>query len=350
MPKKNKRIIVIVIAAIAVLIGIGGVYAWYNPLLGSKLPDANVTFDPGLFEQFPTQQTQVDETLVDINLDVEESASTPAPVPPQSAIPQQPLCKGPESLSILVLGIDEQAQADAIRLVRVDFMKGRVFVLSIPRDFYVPIVDMEQHGITQGRINATYGYGEWFNGRGHGILSVARNIEYNFGVTFDHYIVLNFDNIADYIDQIGGIEILLDRPVADGTLYFSSGLHQMDGETAVGFMRMRYYDTDFARIRRQSMVIRAFYTKAMSELNLIGLTQLALKGLLDKNIQTDFAVKDLSPLLCLAQRVDGEDVDFVEIPSEMYRPFTTQSGGNVQVPYDTVVPFIQSVMNGSYQP
>jgi len=225
-----------------------------------------------------------------------------------------------------------------------------ISVVSIPRDFYVPIVDMAEHGITQGRINATYGYGEKFLGQGKGIFSLAENINYNFGVIFDHYLVLYFDNIAEYIDQIGGIEIVLEEPVADGNLYFSSGEHHLDGETAVGFMRMRYFDNDFARVRRQTMVLRAFYKKAMSELSRIELTQLALKGLGDKNIQTDFSVKDVAPLICLAQLIKGEDVDFVEIPDDSYYPFTTTSGANVQIPYDTVAPFLQSVMDGSYKP
>jgi LCP family protein required for cell wall assembly len=250
-------------------------------------------------------------------------------------------------MAILVLGIDDNAQADAIRLVRVDFRQQKVAVLSIPRDFYVPIVDMAEHGITQGRINATYGYGEWFNGRGQGIISVANNIEHNFGVTFDHYLVLNFKDIAAYIDGVGGIELLLEQPVADGSRYFSSGLHFMDGETAVGFMRMRYYDTDFARIRRQSMVLRAFYKKAMGELSAVEQTQLAIRALLDRNIQTDFALRDLGPLICLAGLVDRDDVAFVEIPREMHTGFTTASGGNVQIPYAEVVPFIQSVMDGN---
>jgi hypothetical protein len=70
----------------------------------------------------------------------------------------------------------------------------------------------------------------------------------------------------------------------------------------------------------------------------------------DKNVQTDFAVKDLYPLACLAREIDTNDVHFVTIPSNMYRPWTTEEGGNVQIPYDTVVPFIQSVMDGSYEP
>ena len=353
MSHTKRRRIILIILAVTLSLGAGGAaLAWFAPLIGAPLPQQTSSFNPAAFEPKPGEPETIPTTVPALVEDpqIQEGVETvvvevSAPI---AAQPDMPVCKGHDSMAILVLGIDENAQADAIRLVRVDFLKQKVAVVSIPRDFYVPIADMAEHGITQGRINATYGYGEWFNGRGQGIISVANNIDHNFGVTFDHYIVLNFDNIAGYIDQVGGIEIQLEQPVADGSRYFSRGLHAMDGETAVGFMRMRYYDTDFARIRRQSTVLRAFYKKAMGELNVYEQTQLGIKGLLDKNIQTDFAVRDLGPLICLAGLVDRNDVNFVEIPSDMYTGFTTASGGNVQIPYASVVPFIQNVMDGSY--
>ena len=89
---------------------------------------------------------------------------------------EQTACSSVGALSALVLGIDENEQADAIRLMRLDFEEERISVVSIPRDFWVPVVDMQEHGIQFGRINATYGYGEFYNGDGGGIESLTRNI------------------------------------------------------------------------------------------------------------------------------------------------------------------------------
>ena len=313
---------------------------WFLPLFGRPLPKKSAETEPAaaLSQQVSTPPARGDEGL---NADPLQATAT-------LVSPAKPACRGPQSLTLLVLGIDENAQADAIRLVRLDLHQGRVAVVAIPRDFYVPIVDMSQHGITQGRINATYGYGEWYNGRGGGIISVADNIAHNFGVTPDHYLVLSFANIAQYIDQVGGVEIELHQPVADGRHYFASGHHHLAGETAVVFMRMRYYDSDFARIRRQSLILRAFYNQVMDELNIFEQTQLAFQGLLDKNIHSDLAFKDMPPLICLVQTVDTGDVSFVEIPSELYRSHTTSGGANVQIPSQEVAPFIQRVMEGSW--
>ena len=120
---------------------------------------------------------------------------------------------------------------------------------------------MTDHGIEIGRINATYGYGEYFNGKGMGIVSIAENLNHNYGVTFDHYIVMNFDNFAKYIDILGGVDIYLEQPV-NGTSqklgYYKQGEHHLNGESAIDFMRIRYIDSDFYRIRRQTKFSQRF--------------------------------------------------------------------------------------------
>jgi len=352
--KRTGRTLLIVLTSIASILIIGALVAWNTPLFGSRLKGLDTTFNPDALEEAAPEDAEESAPEATEAPETEEDAGEDNPVgsesEEESAEDQEPVCNGPERLNVLVLGIDENAQSDAIRLMHIDFIDSKVYVLSIPRDFYVPIADMADYGITKGRINATYGYGEKFLGKGQGIFSLATNLNYNFGVTFDHYIVLYFDNIAGYIDDIGGIDITLDKPVSDGHSYFGSGEHHLDGDTAIVFMRMRYYDDDFHRVRRQTLVIKAFYEKVMNDLSLLEQTQMGVRILSDKNVQTDFATKDLYPLACLSREIDTSDVHFIEIPSNMYRPWTTEEGGNVQVPYDTVVPFIQSVMNGSYKP
>ena len=348
MTKKRRWLWIVIPLAVLILIGAATAIAWHSPLFGKSLPEHASTFNPDALEKKPTtenpQEASGDQEGVaddeNLGLDPNDEETEEQPVDQN----KDPLCDGPERMSVLVLGIDEQAQSDAIRLVSIDFLSGEVNVLSIPRDFYVQIVGFKDHNITIGRINATYGYGEKFNGQGKGIFSLAENLTYNFGVEFDHYVVLYFDNIAGYIDDIGGVDVLLDKVVSDNTHYFSSGLHHFDGETAVTFMRIRLYDDDFRRVQRQTLILRAFYSKVMSELTPIQQTQLALKGITDKNIQTDFAAKDLTPLICLARKIDSDDVNFIEIPKDMYRSATTSSGGAVLIPNDSIVPFIQNVM------
>jgi len=365
---RGLRIFFIVSISFLVVIAAGFAALWFSPLLGRNLPETSITYNPDSLEtkegQFSPSENQnrvdFDPSSNDAPTQTVSSSTKESASPnPSQTLPSDfnltenintPFCGGPNKMSILIVGLDERIQADAIRLVRVDFVKSSVSILSIPRDFYVPIVDMDPFGITEGRINATYGYGETLLGKNKGITSLTNNLTYNFGVSFDHYLVLHLDDIATYIDKVGGVDLYLDQPVSDGWSDFSSGDHHFDGETAVIFMRMRLFDNDFARVRRQSMVLRAFFNKSMRELNPIEQTQLAIKVLADKAIQTNFSIKDISPLICLARSIQSENVTFFEVEESMYRSFTTSGGANVLIPNNTVVPYIQSVMDGTNLP
>ena len=262
---------------------------------------------------------------------------------------EQARCSTADAITVAVLGLDENEQTDAIRLMRLDFTQERVSVVSIPRDFWVPIVDMQEHGIEYGRINSTYAYGEYLDGAGRGIESFAKNMQANFGVSFDRYLVLHFEDIEKYIDLIGGVDVTLDQPVFDRERQFSAGEHHFNGETAVLFMRMREGDSDFYRVRRQSLVLTCFYKKVMNELSIWQLVRLGVSVVSDRSILTDFSAKDVYALACLAGRLRSEDVSFIEIPKDMYHGMTTNKGASVIVPHAGVPAFLQSVMDGSYK-
>lgn len=372
MPR-GLRIFLIIIISLFTIIATGIAVLWFSPIFGGSLPDTSIIFNPKSLETKENpSKTEINKTQPPIIFPTSESilpsltAESTEPIEPdQSQISttevkttktsdplrsQTPICKGPEAMTFLVVVLDERIQADAIRLVRVDFINSTVSVLSIPRDFYIPIVDMGAYSITEGRINATYGYGETLLGKGKGIISLTDNLTYNFGVSFDHYLVLHLDDIANYIDEVGGVDIYLDRPVSDGWSNFSSGDHHFDGETAVIFMRMRHYDDDFARVRRQTMILKAFFNKVITDLNPIEQTQMVFRILMDRTIQTDLTIKDITPIICLARSIDSTNVIFFEVEKSMYRSYTTPAGANVLIPNDTVVPYIQSIMNGSDSP
>lgn len=340
MPKsKRRRLTLIGLLLLALLATGAGVWAWQTPLLGTRLPTPA-----------PRQATAPSSDAAE----PQPGPTDPTEMPPSPVeVRPAPVCSGPESLNLLVLGVDKQAQADAIRLVHLDFITPRALILSIPRDFYVPIVDMTEYGITQGRINATFGYGEYYLGRGQGIVSMAENLGYNFGVTFDDYAVVQFRTVEKLIDQVGGVTIELEAPV-DGRLqnlgYYAAGEHQLDGQEALDFMRIRFQDTDFHRVDRQTQVLQALFSKARRELNPFQQTRLAFSMLGERSLQTSLAAKDLPPLLCLGQALEKAQIHFVRIPGEYYRGATTASGASVQLPQEGAAEFIYVVMAGDYTP
>lgn len=361
MKKKKGLKAFIIVLVLLILLGSGAAIAWNSPLLGRRLPKLGSALESALAPADPQADPQAgdpDQPPLPTSIpleglteeELEQIMPTVGAAQTQAVLEGQPVCGGPEVMYVLVLGIDENEQSDAIRLVRIDFVQQTVHVVGIPRDFYGPVVGFEQHGLSQGRINATYGYGEWYNGRGEGVVSIANNIQHNFGITFDNYLVLHLYNVDTYIDALGGIDLTLEKAASDPGHYYGVGDHHFTGEQAVEFMRIRYYDTDFARINRQTMILKAAYKKAMAEMNVVQLMGLAFQVMKDRTVSTDFAAKDIYPLVCLAKGLDGENVHFIEIPRDMHHGFTTSAGGAVQIWHDTVPGFLQSVMNGTYQP
>jgi LCP family protein required for cell wall assembly len=342
----KNRVLLISIACLFVLGGIGLCYTWQNSLLGQKLES------PPTKTQTPPADTPNAKNRTATLSDSDPTPDEQAVVATFTPGGPQPTCKGPDSMNVLVLGIDEHAQADAIRLVHIDFVTPAVTDLTIPRGLYVPIIDMAEQGITQGRINATYGYGEHFNGIGEGVHSLAENLHHNFDISVDHYIVVQFSTVAEMIDQVGGVTIHLDKPL-DGRLqnmgYYAAGDHPMDGETALDFMRIRYPDTDFHRMRRQTQLVKALLKKVREELNILQQTRLALTLLTTRGVRTSLSPQDLQSLICLGRSLPKGAIHFVEIPPDLYYSTIISSGANVQLPQIGFVDFVQAVMAGDYQ-
>lgn len=305
-------------------------FIWSQPLLGKKLP-------------------MVTETTV-ANSSVTSSSETAVPTKAANS----DTVNEPESnitdtsdLLVLALGIDNNAQADAITFIRINLDEHKVTILSIPRDLYVPIVGFEQHGIVEGRINAIYGYGEYYEGNGKGIEAFANNVANYFGLQFDHYLVVHMNNVERLIDRIGGIDIYLDKPVdgrTQGMEYYAAGYHHLDGKHTVDFLRIRFPDDDHQRILRRNMIIKSIMKKLMSTKNIPGLVAFAVDALREKGIQTDFSAKDAYSLVLFAKTLSSENVSFVSLPSDLYRSTVTNGGAAVIMPREGLVDFVREVM------
>ncbi len=250
-----------------------------------------------------------------------------------------------DRVNILLMGIGgeghEGAQlTDTIMLASWRPSTGEVGLLSIPRDMAVDIP-----GFGQRKINAANAYGETAE-RGSGPLLAARTVEQVFGQPVDYYLRVDFDGFAQLIDDVGGIDVYVDRSFQDSrypthgmeyascgsaeridpetgeavlvpvydcrfeTLRFTEGWTQMDGDTALKYVRSRYGTngeaSDFARSRRQQKVIAAVKEKVFSAgtlLNPVRLNQ--MRDTLQRNIATNFETWEL---LRLANELKDFDV------------------------------------------
>jgi LCP family protein required for cell wall assembly len=255
------------------------------------------------------------------------------PAPTGLADIPQPLCGGPPSMTILVVGSDSRSDylyglADVIRIVRVDFVSPRVSVFSLPRDLWVEIPGIEgDSGITHGKLNQAFFYGTpgmgYYEGPGGGAGLLARTLEQNFGLQVDRYVVVNLANFEKIVDAIGGIDIYLPaevdgRPFEGNDIdmgYFAAGQQHLNGEQALRLARIRQKYNDFIRMDNQNRVICALKEKIATPAILPKIPQMitALQG----SVLTDLTGLQLAQLACLAPQLGRENLLFTGLPEEI---------------------------------
>lgn len=139
-------------------------------------------------------------------------------------------------------------RADTIMLVHLPADREGVYLVSFPRDSWVPI---QGHGTA--KINAALAYG--------GPQLLIATIEQVTGVRVDHFAMLDLQGFESMTDALGGVEVQVAESVYDSAndVAWEAGAHQLDGARALNFVRQRYNlpHGDFDRIKRQQAFLKA---------------------------------------------------------------------------------------------
>jgi len=344
---KNKRTSSkwIIILILIFIFSTGIYYIWNGSLFGKKLPvlsgEILPSFTP-LVAEVPPGSTEIANVTTHFTIATPIILSTPTLLPAKI----EPVCGQKTPMILLGLGIDENEQADVIRILRIDFIERKILVLSIPRDFWVPIPGMSEYNITQSKINAAYGYGEYFFGPDQGVVQQSNTIYQNYGISFDRYVVFHFSNFEQMINAVGGVDIVLEEPIG---AYGTVGLTHLDGKTALEYAQNRNNDNDIFRIKRQTEIIKSLYMKMIQTENILKLPGLGIEFLGDKTLLTDLSLKDVVTFTCMAGELDNLSLVFRDIPQEFYRSARTNTGRFILIPSPQVELFIKDiVINGNY--
>jgi LCP family protein required for cell wall assembly len=274
-------------------------------------------------------------------------------------------------MTILVVGSDSRSTdylyglADAIRIVRVDFVAPQVNVFTLPRDLWVEIPGIaDNYGITHGKLNQAYFYGTpgmgYYKDPRGGAGLLARALEENFGLHIDHHVVVNMPNYVKIIDAIGGFDIDLpaavdglpfgDNPIDMG--YFPAGQQHLNGEQALRLVRIRQKYGDFIRQENQDRVICALKEKIASPAILPKIPQL-IADLRDV-VLTDFTQEQLAQLACLVPELKLESLLLAGLPQEIFsseRVFSPQlkdSTFTLEADFDVIQDYAGQFMAGSW--
>jgi LCP family protein required for cell wall assembly len=239
-------------------------------------------------------------------------------------------------MTVLAIGADSDPDylyglSDVIRIVRVDFVTPKVSVLSIPRDLWVEIPDIENpYGIDHGKLNQAFFYGSpgmgYYQGPGGGPGLLARTLDKNFNLRVDHYGAVDMSTFVKIVDAVGGIDLYLPsdvdgRPIDDKTEdmgYFTAGQQHFNGDEALRFSRIRKKYNDFTRMDHQNMVICALKKKITSPEVLPKIPKIMAS--FQDAVLTDLSLEQLSQLACLAPKLKQENLLFTSLPEEIMSP------------------------------
>lgn len=166
-------------------------------------------------------------------------------------------------MNIAFYGIDSQdkgnkGRSDAILIASVNGKTGKIKLISIARDTYVDVPD---HGKT--KINHAYAYG--------GPELAIQTINENFYLDIKDYVSVNFDSLADVIDELGGVDLevseaerkQINNYLLKGEKLQESGQVHLTGPQAVSYSRIRKIDGDVMRGERQRKVLECLFKKAL---------------------------------------------------------------------------------------
>ena len=193
--------------------------------------------------------------------------------------------------NVVLAGVDRDdkswnGNADSVMLISLNNDKKRASVISLMRDTYVEIP-----GHDYNKLNSSYAYG--------GGPLLCDTIEENYRIPVERYAAVDFENLVDIVDALGGVELewtaneievangyikdmcerVFDIPYEDHAILEKPGMILSDGVQAVAYARNRFVgNSDYTRTQRQRYVIQQMVAKikTLSSTQLLGFVQKVL--------------------------------------------------------------------------
>lgn len=266
-------------------------------------------------------------------------------------------------INLLILGLDRRAAyddagnpipipdnensghlTDTIMVATIDPVGKTTSILSFPRDM---LIEIHAPQFTyDDRINTSFGVGVR-NGKSlsAGAEQVKLDLKENFGIDINHWVIMDFTGVEQLVDAVGGIEVDIPYDLSVPNWYYSDddrnarwvsfppGLNHLDGYHAVAFGRHREYDSDFHRVKRQQLVVKAALAKVFS-LQLLK-NPLELYDAYSNTVKTDIPKSKMLGYAGLLESTNGRLQTYSladpvnDTPT--LTPYTTEGGAAVQL-------------------
>jgi len=284
-----------------------------------------------------------------------EAAPSVAVLSSSNASPEKLMKEGDARINILLLGIGGEGHAgadlsDTMVLASIDPVNKTATLLSIPRDLWVAMPN-NYFGNHQ-KINAVYSAGKYSYYQQHGktdekaavragLTAVDGVVEQVLGVPVQYHALIDFTAFKQAVDAVGGVSVDVKTALVDPTMAWENGgnstlakagVQQMDGSTALRYVRSRHTSSDFARSVRQREILVALRNKILTTGTLANPLKIQqLIATFGNNVFTDISTLDLVRLYGIANSIDDSAITSADLVNGEHSLVTTDAVGSTSV-------------------
>lgn len=236
-----------------------------------------------------------------------------------------------DSFLVMISGIDTYGEISTVSrsdvniLAAVDPDAGKILLISIPRDYYVPIIaGTSSTGGTSGNMDKLTHSGLF------GAECTVRTVENLFDTEINYYVKVNFSGVVDIVDALGGITVQSDYAFED----FQVGANQLNGEQALAFARNRYAfeEGDRQRGKNQMKVIQGIVAK-VSGFSVDYDYGSLLNAVID-NVEMNFSDQEIKELIQLQiTKRPAWSVETISVTGSDARDYSYYYGSDLYVMY-----------------
>lgn len=243
---------------------------------------------------------------------------------------------------------DAAGRSDTMILVSINKENKQIVATSFLRDTFVKIPELNEFM----KLNASYAYG--------GMELLMKTLEYNYGISVDRYITVDFYSFMKAVDILGGIECqvyeeelywfnqyihasnlmvedLVNFPEREDSDYveeegFVNGAYMhMNGKQALAYARFRYVGNgDFTRTDRQRRVVQCIFDKIKT---MDVSTFVTLLNQIIPEVTTNLTNDECMDLLYMMPAISQYQVVSWHIPDEEFTYITVNGDSYVGIDF-----------------
>lgn len=243
------------------------------------------------------------------------------------------ITKGEEQgkTNILFLGIGGAGHeggllTDTIMLSSLDQENKKVALLSIPRDLSIPVENSSEWT----KVNNINAFAE-MEEEGSGGIAISQALSDILDTPIDYYVRVDFEGFTKIVDRLGGVDVYVENAFDDYSypitgreedpdyysryehLHFDAGWQTMNGKTALKYARSRHGNngegSDFARAKRQQIIMQAVKDKLLKTENILNPTVLAgIISDLNEHISTNLKIWEMIRLWSNFKDITKDDI------------------------------------------